>query len=374
MITLLYANAHNSDTIYATSVPVPDPFFYLETTDGKRRVFLDSREFGVFQDHTTQKDIECILLDPLLVEAAAMPQETTVVNRLMLLLLEKFGDDEKTVRVPNSFPLDMADCLRENGYTLDVALVLFPKRSIKQQWEVDAIRESLKRTHVAFQKIEEILKVSEIVGDEVHYEGTPLTSELLKLEAEKALLEVDMLNIEGMIVSCGDHAAIPHHPGSGLIRPHQTIICDIFPRHRATNYYADMTRTYVKGEPTEQIRKQYDAVLQAQLKGIAAIKAGVSAQSIHQIGVDYFAAEGFVTEAPNGFVHGTGHGLGLDVHEPPRMNAQTTEVLEVGNIVTVEPGLYYTGIGGVRIEDVVVVTADSCENLTQYPTDQWVIA
>jgi len=180
------------------------------------------------------------------------------------------------------------------------------------------------------------------------------------------MLEEDLLNVEGIIISCGPHAAIPHHRGSGPLRPNETIICDIFPRYRGNHYFADMTRTYVKGAPSPELKKLYAAVFEAQTKAIAMVRPGIRFADVHEKCVEIFAKRGYHS-GNKGFIHGTGHGLGLDIHEAPYVSKGQTGVFEEGHVVTIEPGLYYPKLGGVRLEDVVWVTKNGCENLTNYP-------
>lgn len=352
--------------LYVVGIDVPDAFFMIDTGE-KQYVFLDSREYGVLKEKNTKELIELILLDPLLKEAQQIEGDTALANKLGLYLLQQYAQKGETVQVPANFPIGMADFLRSQGVELQVVHPFYPARLKKTASEVKAIREALVRTQTAFKRIEEILRDATIVGDEIHYNGEVVTTESVKRDVEQVLLEHDMLNTDGIILSCGPHAAIPHHQGAGPWRPNTTLICDIFPRHRATGYYADMTRTYVKGKPTEEVQKMYTAVQRAQEAAIAAVKPGVTGGEVHKICVDIFAELGYESgTGERGFCHGTGHGLGLDVHEDPFMRSSYGDVLEEGHVVTVEPGLYYPEHGGVRIEDVVVVTADGNKNLTDY--------
>lgn len=354
---------------YRVGVHVPDPFFLLEKDD-KQYVFLDSREYGVFQEHNENPNIECVLLDPIIARANKLTEDVSWQYKLGFHLLKMYDVLGVEIFIPANFPVMMADYLRSKGAKLTPISPFYPERLKKSAKEVAALRESLVRTQKAFALIEQVLRDSTIEGDEIKYNGETLTSELLKARVEQVLLEQDMINIEGMIISCGSQAAIPHHPGSGVLRPNQTIICDIFPQHRATGYFADMTRTYVKGEPSEDVRNMYAAVLRAQETAMEKLRPGMKGKEVHQICVDIFAELGYESNVgERGFCHGTGHGLGLDIHEEPFMRMVSEPVLEVGQVITVEPGLYYSEKGGVRIEDVVVVTADGCENLTQYHKD-----
>ena len=172
--------------------------------------------------------------------------------------------------------------------------------------------------------------------------------------------------------SCGDDGCNPHSEGSGVLRANKSIIIDIFPRSIESGYFGDFTRTVVKGKPSKKLEKIYQAVFDAQEAAFRHIKEGAFADEVHGAVQEVFAKEGFKTGMINGkmqgFIHGTGHGVGLDIHEPPRVGKQRI-ALQAGNVVTVEPGLYYYGIGGVRLEDMVVVRKNSCRNLTAFPKE-----
>lgn len=367
MPKVLYANTHHRDMFHLTGVEIHDPFFYLETSEG-RFVFLDHREFEVYRAHAKDPDIEVVLLNPLMAEASALPGEMRLANKLAIHLFRKYGLEGTVVNVPPTFPLDMTDALREAGMKLEVRYPFHPERLRKSDAEAEAIHDAIQRTHSAYQHIEKVLRDATIEGDVIMHRGEALTSERLATEVEHVLLDQDLINMDGMIISCGPHAAIPHHRGEGLIRPNETIICDIFPRHRATGYCADMTRTYVKGTPSDTVLRMYAAVREAQVQAISAIRPGVLGADVHAICVRIIKEHGFDV-GDRGFTHGTGHGLGLDVHEEPYLSSGSRTPLEPGHVVTVEPGLYYPAHGGVRLEDVVLVTPDGCRNLTQYPKE-----
>jgi len=352
-----YASGHDSNMLYVVGMHITDAFFLIEKED-KKYVFLDHREYGTFKEQNTNPAIELVLVD-------AAQQKSLSPNELALHLFKKYDLLAGLVSVPKNFPLDMADFLRANGTQLEVLEPFRPERLKKTQAEIEMIRESLKRTHSAFAYIEEVLRETSIKDDTLIYKGIVLTSEYVKSEVDRVLLEKDMSNVEGLIVSCGEHAAIPHHGGRGPLRPHQTIVCDIFPRRRSNGYFADMTRTYVKGEPPQKIRDMYEAVLRSQEVGFEKIRPGAIGGDVHRVCAQALLDRGFDV-GDKGFTHGTGHGLGLDIHELPYINATSKTALEPGHVVSVEPGLYYSEWGGVRIEDIVVVTETGCENLTDY--------
>ncbi|MBT4153090.1 MAG: aminopeptidase P family protein [Candidatus Magasanikbacteria bacterium] len=365
MTSLLYSSTKDADMYYLTKVQVADPFFAL-ITDSQTFIFLDHREYGVFVEKNTNPNIELILVNSLLDRARELAGDSTVVQQLALLIIKEYGEGN-TIAVPPSFPLLLAKFLERQRIIINVQQPFFPNRLTKSMQEVQAITSALKKTQIAFTYIENRLAEAEIKGDFIVGDtGEVLTSELLSQEVEHVLLEQGMKNEEGMIISCAQHAAIPHHSGSGALRPNQTIICDIFPRDTQTGYFADMTRTYIKGDVSTVLQEMYDAVQLAQERAIKLIAPGVPFADVHAACVQTFIQLGHKTK-DEGFIHGTGHGLGVEIHEAPYVSAGSKATAEIGNVVTVEPGLYYSELGGVRIEDVVVITKDGCKNLTNYP-------
>lgn len=171
------------------------------------------------------------------------------------------------------------------------------------------------------------------------------------------------------IIACGREGSDPHNIGHGFIHANQTIIIDIFPRHLATGYWGDMTRTYVKGKASPEIKKLYNTVRNGQDIGLSMVANGVDGMNIHKAITDYFDQQCFPTKKvrgkQTGFFHGTGHGVGLEIHESPRIS-QRSDILKTGQVVTIEPGLYYPALGGVRLEDMVVIRDNGCDNLTKH--------
>jgi Xaa-Pro aminopeptidase len=172
------------------------------------------------------------------------------------------------------------------------------------------------------------------------------------------------------IVAGGRQACDPHERGHGPLRAHEPIVIDIFPRSQKTGYFGDITRTVVRGHASDAVRKLYDTVLEGQKIAFEKIHVKVKTVDVHKAVQKFFVQQGYKTGRCNGrmegFFHGTGHGLGLEIHEAPRVNASSTEILRPGHVITVEPGLYYPGIGGVRLEDVALVTANGAKNLTRF--------
>jgi Xaa-Pro aminopeptidase len=209
-------------------------------------------------------------------------------------------------------------------------------------------------------------------GDGTLYvNGEVLTSERIKQIINVKLMERDCV-AQHTIVACGLDACDPHNEGSGPLVANQPIIFDVFPRSSRSRYFADMSRTVVKGRASDGMKRLYDTVREAQEWGAAEVKAGVNGRAIHEGISERFRRKGYETGLKDGrmqgFFHGTGHGVGIDIHEAPRVS-RVDHVLQAGEVVTIEPGLYYPAIGAARIEDMVLVTADGGVNLTHFPKE-----
>ncbi len=367
MNQVIYANTHDSDMFYKVKMNIPDKFFYFNI-NGDEYIFLDHREYGVFKKQNKDSDINLVLLNPLIEEANKLSINGNETEKLAYFLFKKYNLLDKEVNVSDNFPLSLADFLRKNGVNIKAINPLLPEREIKNNKEIIAIRNSIKNTEKAYDLIVNILQESIIKGEQIFFKNKILTSEFLKQEIEKLLLEKGMIFPEGMIVASGEQTAIPHDIGSGEIKPNVPIICDIFPMDRRTGYYADMTRTFVKGEPSKDFVNMYNAVQEAQAEAVKIVAPHKNSREIHQVVIDIFQKLNYDV-GNKGFIHGTGHSFGLDIHEAPYINKFFNKELKPGNIITIEPGLYYKGIGGVRIEDDILVTKDGYENLCTYTRD-----
>ncbi|MDR2982792.1 MAG: Xaa-Pro peptidase family protein [Puniceicoccales bacterium] len=274
--------------------------------------------------------------------------------------------------VPADFPASLYKQVNALGIHLDIGTVpFFPERVIKTKQEQEWIRAGNKASAAGFKAVEKILAESTIRKGFVWHEGKVLTSEKLHLAIERACLDNGALNVTGLIAAAGDQAVDCHCHGNGPIRANELIVVDIYPRVSATGYFGDMTRTYLKGKASPAQRKLVETVRAAQKVAFAAIKAGVLGADVHKKVASFFIEKGYNPGVDRGyqvgFFHGLGHGLGLDVHEDPSLGLRGTKPLKPGMVVTVEPGLYYLGIGGCRIEDVVLVTKNGCEPLSKHP-------
>jgi len=266
----------------------------------------------------------------------------------------------RRVIVSRFFPLGVADRLRRAGIRVVVADgALFPGREVKTPAELRSIREAQVAAVAAMRRAVSVIRAAKVdaAGRLVH-RGRVLTSEAVRCEIEHVLVDHACIARE-TIVACGRAAADPHARGAGPLKAGEPIVIDIFPQHKEHGYWGDLTRTVVKGRASEPVRRMYNAVRAAQKAALAALRAGTTGQMVDTAVRKVFEERGFVTGVsrgiPEGFTHSTGHGVGLDIHESPSLSPMGGR-LRAGQVVTVEPGLYYKGFGGIRIEDTVVVT------------------
>ena len=354
----------DADMLYATRIFIGDPFIFLQQK-GKRILVLSDLEIDRAKKNA--KADEFVMFNQLEREVQGKAKKAPPYEKVLAHFLTKRG--VKRALVPANFPLSFANEIKRNGIALETSNGLFwPAREKKTAEEIRLLERALRMTETGMKRGMEILKTSKLgTGKKLKWSGKTLTSEILRAEIDSAILRAGGVPTN-TIVAGGDQACDPHERGFGPLRADSLIILDIFPRDGKTGYWGDMTRTVVRGRASEQQRKLWEAVKAGQALALKRIKAGVDGMSIHQAITELFERRGFPTEVRNGrrvgFFHGTGHGLGLEIHEYPRLQKV---VLKAGQCLTVEPGLYYPGIGGARIEDVVIVEKTGCRILSRFP-------
>ena len=367
-ILIIASSEVDSNLYYATHFLAPDPFMFLQVghpPQAEKILVMSDLELDRAK---SQAKVNTVLsLSQYENLAKQKGKEPTWVNVLNLLLQER---KVKWILVPSNFPIEYADGLRGKGYLLEFRRdPFFEERTLKSEEEVEYIREVQRATEEATEMAIQAIRESEIRKGLLYRNGEVLTSETLKKIINVKLMEKGCV-AQHTIVASGDQACDPHNEGSGPISAGTAIIMDVFPRSSRTRYFADMTRTVVRGKAPDKLKRIYETVQRAQEAAIGLIHDGAPGREIHERVCQVFKQAGFETGIlggrMQGFFHGTGHGLGLDIHEPPRIS-RSDYVLKRGHVVTVEPGLYYPGAGAVRIEDLVWVTDTGCINLTQYP-------
>ena len=377
---LFYADGYKFPDVYhLTRFLAPDPIVALE--HGKDVILVaSSLEEGRARKESRATQVVNLNEFGLRELSAAGVQGDDLNAQIIKRFLDSRGITK--VRVPPYFFLGLAEKLRGLGVALEIATDLSARRRAKRPDEIEALEQTQRATEDAWERGVDAIRRSTARKDgTLVLDGDVFTAERLRGIVEGRLLELGCVS-EGAILAPGPQAADPHMIGSGPLHANEPIVMDIFPQHKTTRYYADMTRTVSKGTPRDEIVKMYHVVKRAQDEGIRALRPGVTGKFVHELVEDILWEAGYDTlrpgqqrtpakpgELPRGFIHGTGHGVGLEIHEAPSVGRGGTKPLEPGDVVTVEPGVYDPEIGGVRLEDMLVITADGARDLTRAPRE-----
>lgn len=374
---LFYADAADPDMLYFSRFSAFDP--YLAFTHGGKKIGIShSMEYGRMKRDSGFDEV--LLLSEIQAGAAKQfdlakekkPDEAQLVRHLA----ESYGISE--FRVSANFPAGLAFQLADAGLKIspDMNGGLFPQRVVKSAEEVEALRKGNEASAAGFRAVKKALSESKIKGDQLIHQGKVLTSERLRELISLAALEKGAIALH-TIAAGGDQACDCHNAGSGPIRPNELIVVDIFPRRPEDGYWGDMTRTFLKGKASDAQKKLVRTVRKAHALGIELAKPGAVGGEVHDAIQAFFDKEGYRTvrdtAEPEGFFHGLGHGIGLEVHEYPFMRHGADWKFKAGMAVTIEPGLYYKGLGGCRIEDMIHITPGGNEMISKAPYT-WEIA
>ncbi len=360
---MVAASEQDADMLYATRFFAPDAFIFLEER-GKRTLVLSDLEIDRARKQA-QAD-EFVSYSALEREVQGNQRKAPPYEKVLSHFLRKRG--VRSALVPASFPLGFAEELNASKIRLRTTQELYwPEREAKTEEELKMMRRALQITEAGMARGIDVLAASKPgAGKKLTWSGKTLTSEVLRAQIDSAILRAGGLPAN-TIVAGGDQACDPHERGSGPLKADSLIILDIFPRDAKSGYFGDMTRTVLRGRASERQRELWNTVREGQELALRKMKPGVDGLNLHNEVKQLFTDRGFPTEVRNGkqvgFFHGTGHGLGLEIHEFPRF--QKT-VFKPGQVLTVEPGLYYPGLGGVRIEDVVAVTKSATRLLSRF--------
>jgi len=371
---LIYGDTFRSPELrHELPLGIPDPLLYVER-DGSRHVLTNSLEAPRLAelDGLELHLWEDLGWDDLVAQGLDRP---AIRAELLRRAVSAIG--VRSAAVPETFPLHVADLLRADGLELRIDAELFDdRRRVKNEDELAGIRRAQRAAEAGMDAVRDLLRRATSNGGALEVDGEPLTSERVKLAIGAAFV-AHGTSAEEFIVSHGPQSAIGHHMGSGQLREGEPIVVDLWPREAESACYADMTRTFVVGDVPAEIADWHRLVLEALERAVGEVREGASGRAIYDGTCDVFEAAGQPTGrskqagAPleEGFFHGLGHGVGLEVHEQPNLGLTSKDTLRAGDVVTIEPGLYRPGVGGVRLEDLVLVTADGRENLTRYPYD-----
>ena len=365
-LLIIADSERDSNMYYATGFPAPDPFVFIRKGNEKVMITSDLELDRAKSESKADKVLSISKYERVIRKSGG--------NSFCLIEIVAAALREMNItklQVPANFSVEYADFLRKNGFRLEVKREpLFDSREIKNEEEIEHIVKTLRNTEYALEKAVDCIRKSKV------RDGFLFSARNIQITSESIR---QMINVELMkrgctakhtIVSCGEHSCVPHNTGSGPIKANESIIFDVFPKDEETGYYADISRTVVKGKASRSLKKMYKAVASAQDLVFKSAGNDTRGDVIHRKVMKHLTSLGFKTGKVKGkmqgFFHGTGHGVGLDVHEPPRISKSKC-TLKTGHIVTVEPGLYYPGIGGVRLEDMILITDDGCTNLTKSP-------
>lgn len=371
---LIHADTFRSPELrHEVPLGIPDPFFYAEV-GGIRHIAIGSMEIarlaqvGDYVLHPTEE----FGADELI---AAGLSTFEIRREIPVRAAEALGVTSAVV--PETFPLWLADRLRAEGVELVVDGAFFDeRRRVKSAAEVAGIRRAQRAAEAGMDAARELLRRAEQDGDGLVVDGAPLTVERVKT-AMAQVFAANGTTTEDFIVAPGPQGAVGHDMGSGPIRAGVPIVIDVWPRDNETACFADMTRTFVVGDVPADVARWHELCRRALEAAVAGIRDGADGRAVYDVTCDIFEAAGEPTQRTkaagttlaDGFFHGLGHGVGLEVHESPSLGLSAKNALRTGDVVTVEPGLYRQGFGGVRLEDLVLVTGDGAESLTRYPYD-----
>ena len=358
-------SAESADLVYGTGFFAPDEFFYVEV-DHKKYALVSVLELARAKAEMKS--------DVNVMEWTDVRSRFPKSGNPFLVDVSHYFGIEKWI-VPQRFPLMYAEQLRGHGIAVEIVHgSFFPQRQVKSAAEVEMIRSAMKATEEAQRQVRSFIRESTVNSQGyLELNGNLLTCEWMRSEIEAEFKRKSFSATE-TIISCGPDSALPHCTGSGPVKAGSPVIADIFPRSDRNGYWGDMTRTYVKGKACQRLKDMHAVVLKVNLGVEAQLKPGVSCREMQEYCINTIAEAGFKTGLdrdgiPCGFFHGLGHSVGLEIHEQPRFSLADPETLVPGNVITVEPGVYYHDIGGVRIEDTVLITENGYENFCTLPKD-----
>lgn len=363
---IVAASDSDPNLLYATRFFAPDPFIFFQHR-GKKHLVMNDLELDRARRQAKVDDVLALAS----VEAELKDRKCRVIDTAAVLRHLFHRRKIRLVLVPSNFPLGLGDRLRRLGVRVTSSLQeFFPEREIKSRDEVRNITRAQRAAEAGMEAAIAMIRESKISRGWLYHGAAKLTAEMVRERIVAAAMRHGCL-ASHTIVACGEQGCDPHEAGHGPLRAHRPIILDIFPRSQSSGYWGDITRTLVKGNASEPIKALYAAVLAGQSLALGQIRAGGRGDAIHQTILDEFQRRGFQTGVQSGrmqgFFHGTGHGVGLEIHELPRLSSRGQAPLRAGHVVTVEPGLYYSGLGGVRLEDLIVVSETGFRNLTGFP-------
>jgi len=351
-----YAGGEDADMRYLSRFVMHDPFVFFKKMRQPGTIIVPQME----AERASRESIAAVITRTQAGLPGISKKEKNPWKAAAQMIAGQTG---KTLLVSPTLPAALLRALEESARVIVDTGTIDQMRAKKTPEEIRLIQTVQKKTERAMAYGISLIRNATVKKGVLYHDGMPLTSELVRTAMHKQLMDDGCRAVE-TIISCGEDTAFPHIIGSGPLKSNEPIVIDMFPRDEATGYYADMTRTVSKGKPDQQIIDMYEAVKEAQQIGISHIKAGVPGADAHTAVVDYFKSRGYESDT-RGFIHNLGHGVGLQVHEFPTVGP-AGGALEAGFVVTVEPGLYYPGVGGIRLEDMGAVRARKFMDFTNF--------
>jgi Xaa-Pro aminopeptidase len=352
---VVYASSHDADMRYLTHFTTSDPFVFFKKPEMKGVIIVSQMEVG----RASRESTAAIMTRTQAGLPDILKTENDPYRATARMIAGQVG---KKILVPPDFPISLANSLSEYCTILVDGGTVRSMRAKKGRNEILLMKNVQKSAEKAMGCAISLIKKASVKKEVLYLDKKPLTAEYIKYSM---LLLQHGCNAVDTIVSCGEETAIPHMTGTGPLKSDEPIVIDLFPVEEKSGYYADMTRTVVKGEASSEIYDMYTTLHGAKRLAISRVRAGVPGADIHQAVVDFFKDHGYESNS-RGFIHNLGHGIGLQVHELPIVGPAGKELVS-GNVITIEPGLYYPGTGGVRLEDMGVVTKTGFENFTAFP-------
>ena len=371
---LLYGDTVRSAALrHEVPLEIVDPFLYVARGD-EALVLTNGLELARIQETLPRALVQ--LRDAFgwfeLLEAGMSREHAEL--EVSVRALRAWGIEEAVV--PGDLPVAVADRLRAEGLRLDVdSAAVQDRRRVKSPAELDGIRRAQRAAEAGMAAAEALIRGASHAGDDLEHEGEPLTSETVRAAVRAACAAAGApAPPDIMVVSL--RAGGGHDPGSGPLPAGLPITVDLWPRDDASGCWADMTRTFVNGEVTAPVAALRDVARAALEAAREAARPGITGRALYDVAAEIVEQAGFPTQRTrtpgetlsHGFYFGLGHGVGLEVHEAPGLGLAGGETLVAGDVVAIEPGVEgIEGIGGVRFEDLLLISADGCETLTDYP-------
>ena len=372
---LIHGDTHRSAALrHELPLGIPDPFSYFEI-DGRRVAVIASMEAGRVKAAAPGVEV----IDPYDLGLDGLIAQGMRWDELEPELCARAAAElgARKLLVPNALPVAVADRLRDDGIEIVPDEREFSRRRrAKNPAEIDGIRRAQAAADAAMARVAELLRGADVSNGVLHSDGEALSSEAVRAEIRRLCADRGAPADEDIIVAAGAAGATGHEQGTGPLAAGVPIIVDIWPRDERTGCYTDMTRTFVAGGAPEADVESWHELSRTALERVCEqVRPGVTGRDLFATACEVFEAAGEPTQRTkaegeslrDGFFHSLGHGVGLEIHEEPALGRTGADPLVPGDVVAVEPGCYRHGYGGVRLEDLVLVTEDGCERLPDFP-------